>query len=94
MCCSARFRRSSRMRLVVVQRSRRDLYDFLRERLEGVPGVEVILDSRARDRRMRAAILDAERREGDRRQPLSWRDRELWTGLGFRLVRGDPPRDG
>jgi hypothetical protein len=68
--------------LVVVQRGRRDLYDFLRERLEGVPGVEVILDSRARDRRMRAAVLDAERRARDRRQTPSWRDREL-RSLGY-----------
>jgi hypothetical protein len=40
---------------VVVRRERRDLYRFMGERLEGVVGVEVMLDRRRGDRRRRLA---------------------------------------
>ena len=78
--------------LVVVQREQRDLYALLRERLQGVAGVEVVLDHRTRDRRTRAVVAEVERRGKDRRRRPPARDRGLWTGLGFLLVRDEPPR--
>lgn len=77
--------------LVVVQREQRDLYAFLRERLQGVAGVEVVP---TRDRRTRAVVAEVERRGKDRRRLPPVRDRGLWTGLGFLLVREEPPRGG
>ena len=76
--------------LVVVQREHQELYVFLRERLEGVTGVEVVLDQRTRNRRVPAGTTETERRGTDRRRLPSVRDRGLWTGLGFRLVRDQP----
>ena len=50
--------------LVVVQREQRDLYALLRERLQGVAGVEVVLDHRTRDRRTRAVVPNLTRQDG------------------------------
>jgi hypothetical protein len=79
---------------VVVQREQRHLYASLRERLQDVAGVEVVLDHRTRDRRTRAVVAEVERRGKDRRQLPPVRDRGLWTALGVLLVRDEPSRGG
>jgi hypothetical protein len=73
--------------LIVVQRGETDLYEHLRRRFHEIEFVEVLLDRRQAERRRRRGSVAGERRQADRRQPLTAREREHWVALGYRLVR-------
>jgi hypothetical protein len=53
--------------IFIVARDRPDLYDYLKAQVGGGENVEVILDRRLGERRMRAMTADGERRAADRR---------------------------
>ena len=68
--------------LIVVRRRDQALFDYLRQRLDGVRGVKVLLERRAGDRRRATYGLSKDRRRLERRlragQPSS---------LGYTIVR-------
>jgi hypothetical protein len=59
--------------LIVVQRSQQDLFEVLRQRLEG-SDVRVLFDRRVHERRRGSAGQGVERRDRDRRRqrPVAW----------------------
>ncbi len=67
--------------LVVVQPNQRDLYELLRQRLEGT-AVTVLLDRRQRERRRGSAGQGMERRVGERRRRRS---------VAWLVPAGSPP---
>jgi hypothetical protein len=73
--------------LIVVQRNEPELYEHLRRRSHDLGFVEVLLDRRQLERRRRRGSGTPERRQADRRQPLTAQEREHWMALGYRLVR-------
>lgn len=70
--------------LVVVAAERLELYEYLRERFEGIRGVEVRLDRRQGERRQRLRAQASERRQTDRRSQPGI-DAEL-RSRGFAIV--------
>ncbi|MBI1736878.1 MAG: hypothetical protein HYR51_17050 [Candidatus Rokubacteria bacterium] len=71
--------------LLIVSRSQRSLYDYLRDDFQSDPDVEVLMDRRHGERRQARAPWTAERRRGDRRTrpPID----EKLTSIGFAIVR-------
>jgi hypothetical protein len=80
--------------LVVVHPGRPDLYHHLLRRLEDLPYVEVILDRRRGERRLRQAGTGKDLRRRDRRQPPAAKAREQWALFRYCLVQIEEPGAG
>jgi hypothetical protein len=78
--------------LVVVHPGRPDLYQHLLGRLDDLSFVEVILDRRRGERRLRQTGTGKDLRRHDRRQPPAAKEREQWALFRYCLVQiEDPP---
>ena len=73
--------------LVVVHPGRLDLYRHLQRRLEDLPFVEVTLDRRRGERRLRQTGTGKDLRRRDRRQPPTAKEREQWALFRYCLVQ-------
>ncbi|MGH7309010.1 MAG: hypothetical protein ACREK6_09975 [Candidatus Rokuibacteriota bacterium] len=75
--------------LLVVGAKEGALYEYLRVRLAGVRGVQIIVERRRTDRRRENGDMPGDRRKRDRRVR-----RGQTSALGYTLVRfGQPPAD-
>ncbi len=70
--------------LIVVDRDRPELYAFMRHQFEG--RAQVIPDRHAGEPDPAGWPAEAERRVGERREPLSSTDETLWRESGYRLI--------
>jgi hypothetical protein len=75
--------------LIIVHRDKDTLYHNLRQAFESDPRVTVIKDRRRADRRKETVALQSERRQLDRRLPLTAEGEKIWQSLRFRLIHRD-----
>jgi hypothetical protein len=75
--------------LILVHRDEDKLYHDLRQAFESDPRVTVIKDRRRTDRRTQTVPVHSERRQLDRRLPLTANDKKIWQSLRFRLIHRD-----
>jgi hypothetical protein len=68
--------------LVIIALKEAALYDYLRSRLNGVKGVQVMVERRRNDRRRQGRAVSDDRRKRDRRVR-----RGQTSALGYTLVR-------
>jgi hypothetical protein len=87
--------------LIIVHRDEDKLYHNLLQAFESDPRVTVRKDRRRADRRKETVVMPSERRQLDRRLPLTAEGEKVWQDLRFRLIHrdekltvyqaGDPP---
>jgi hypothetical protein len=71
--------------LIVLERSRWDLYWDLRRRFAG--RAHVCFDRRKGDQRGAMLAVERDRRDGrERREPLTLPEQRMWQDFGYRLV--------